>query len=75
MTGTDVKSAAEAAERLGVAVVTVQRWADDGQMPPIRKAPLIFDAAVVERRAAEMIIDLRAKLAHLTGDAEMAIPA
>jgi predicted site-specific integrase-resolvase len=69
MTGSDVKTAAEAAERLGVTHMTIQRWAKDGTLTAIRKAPLLFDAAEVERRAAVMAEAARAKAAHLAAEA------
>ncbi len=61
MTQTDVMTAAEAARRLRVQHMTIQRWAKDGRLKPIRKAPLLFDATEVERRWAEMDQGLKTK--------------
>lgn len=69
MTGSEVKTSAEAAVRLGVSVMTIQRWAADGQLKPLRTSPLIFDDALVEAKAADLADEYRAKLAHLTGEA------
>ena len=54
MARSDVMTAAEAAARLRVQHITIQRWAKDGRLKPIRKAPLLFDVTEVERRADEM---------------------
>jgi len=69
MTGSDVKTASEAALRLGVTSVTVKRWAKDGTMTAIRATPWLFAAAEVERRRVEMAEEAKAKLAHLAGEA------
>lgn len=63
-----VKTVAEAAERLGVTRQTIYDWAADGTLPAIRKAPHLFSEETVEARAEEMVIELRAKLAHLLGE-------
>lgn len=59
MTPTDVMTAAEAAVRLRVQHITIQRWAKekDGRPPMLKKLrdkPLLFATEEVERRAAEM---------------------
>jgi hypothetical protein len=69
MTGSDVKTATEAAERLGVAVVTVKRWGRDGTMNAIRRRPWLFAEAEVERRRGELLAEAQARLAYLR-DAE-----
>lgn len=69
MTATDVKTASEAAARLGVTVVTVKRWARSGRMQHIRKTPWLFESDEVERVAAKLLEETRAKLAHLADEA------
>ena len=56
MTGTDVMTAAEAATRLRVQHITIQRWSkdSDGRLKPLRRRPLLFAAEEVERRATQM---------------------
>jgi excisionase family DNA binding protein len=51
----------EAAEILGISVATVTRWAQNGNLPPIRKLPgwtgaYLFDAGLVRRKAAERLL-------------------
>lgn len=60
-----VKTVAETAERLGVTIVTVKRWAADGQLTAIRESPFLFAEAEVERKVAELITELEGRLAHL----------
>jgi len=54
MTATEVLTAAEAAKRLRVQHITIQRWVKDGRLSAIRSRPLLFAAAEVERRAGEL---------------------
>jgi excisionase family DNA binding protein len=65
MTGSGVKTATEAAERLGVNVVTVKRWARGGTMQAIRRRPWLFTEDEVERRRTELLEEARRKFAHL----------
>ena len=70
MTRTDLMTAAEAAERLGVTRMTIQRWAREGRLKTIRdRPPLLFDADEVEAHAAKMAEYLKAKAALLAGEA------
>ena len=53
-------STAEAAERVGVSVRTLNRMADDGRITPAAKAPglrggYLYEPAEVERVAAEQV--------------------
>jgi excisionase family DNA binding protein len=61
MTRSAVMTAAEAARRLRVQHITIQRWVKDGRLTPIRRKPLLFDEAEVERRAAQMDQGLKTK--------------
>jgi transposase len=56
---------AEVAERLDVSLRTVTRWAEDGRLTPLRKSPLMFGGADVEKLAAELSAELAARLARL----------
>ena len=54
----DLLSTAEAAERIGVSVRTLNRMAEDGRITPAAKAPglrggYLYEPAEVERVAAE----------------------
>jgi excisionase family DNA binding protein len=69
MTQTDVMTAAEAAERLGVTTMSITRWAKDGRLKKIRDAPLLFDAEEVERHAALLDEYRKAKAALLDSEA------
>ena len=70
MTRTDLMTAAEAAERLGVTRMTVQRWQREGRLRKVRpRPPLLFDAEEVELHAAKMAEYLKAKAALLDGAA------
>jgi predicted site-specific integrase-resolvase len=66
MAAAELKTASEAARRLGVAHVTILRWAADGQLPIAGENPMTFKAADIERKAAELIDDLQKKLDWLT---------
>ena len=72
MSTPDVLTRAEAAERLGVTVVTVTRWVADGRLTAIRDDPWLFAASEIERLAAELAAEYTAKAAHLApaGQAE-----
>lgn len=69
MTAPEVKTVAEVAARLGVSVSTVQRWADDGRLTPIRERPALFDGAEVDKLAAELAEELKARLGRLEASA------
>lgn len=69
MTASVVLTAVEAAARLGISELTARRWGADGTLKAFRRDPWLFEQGEVERKAAEMVDELRAKLAHLTGEA------
>ena len=54
----DLMSTAEAADRLGISVATLNRWANSGKVPVAVQAPgktgtRLYDADVIDRLAAE----------------------
>ena len=64
-----VMTAREVARRLRVSQRSAQRYADDGRLTPVRRSPLLFDAAEVDRLAAELAEELKAKAADLAEEA------
>lgn len=56
----NLMSTAEAAERLGISVATLNRWAKNGRVPVAVQAPgrtgtRMFDSAVIEALAGELV--------------------
>lgn len=42
VSSSDLRSAREAAELLGVSLSTITRWVDAGDLTPLRRDPLVF---------------------------------
>jgi transcriptional regulator with XRE-family HTH domain len=69
----DVRTRAEAADRLGVSVVTVTRWAEDGRLPFVRRDPWMFATPDLDALAGELAEEYEAKARALRAGAP--IPA
>jgi excisionase family DNA binding protein len=64
----ELQTTAQVAERLGLTPRTIARMVDDGRITAATKLPgergaYLFDPAEVDRVAAELAADLRARLA------------
>jgi excisionase family DNA binding protein len=74
---TEPVTTAQAAERLKCDVSTIIRMAKDGRLTPSLKfgglrGPYLFEAAEVERVAAELAAEARARADALSGEAASA---
>jgi predicted site-specific integrase-resolvase len=65
----DVLTRAETAERLGVTTVTITRWTEDGRLTAVRSDPWLYARVEVERLAAELAVELKARLGRLEASA------
>lgn len=71
MTQLNLKTTAQAAERLGYTDVTIRRMVEDGRLRAAQKlhgpnGAYLFEDAELERAAAERIAELTAELKRLT---------
>lgn len=68
MSPIEVMTRAEVAERLGISIVTVRRWGDEGRLTAIRRTPGLYDRREVEELAAEMAEEAQARAELLRGE-------
>lgn len=69
MTTSTLKTTTQAAERLGVTVVTIRRWTEDGRLTAAQRLDnglYLFDDAEIERAVASRVAELRTELSRLT---------
>lgn len=68
-TNPEVMTRAEVARRLDVTTMTVMRWTETGRLAAVRSDPWLYNAADVDKLAAELADEHEAKAAALRAPA------